>query len=43
MMDTGHGNLIKNQCELHKEKTVEGRNVVKCAVLSETRGLNVCK
>lgn len=43
VMDTGYGNLIKKQSQLHKEKTVEVRNVVRCAVLSETKkwGLNV--
>lgn len=46
MMDTGYGNLLQKQSELHKEKTVEVRNVVRCVVLSETkkRGwMLVCK
>lgn len=37
MMDKGYGNLIQKKSELHKEKTVEVRNVVKCVVLSETK------
>lgn len=36
-METGNGNLIKKQSELHKGKTVEVRNAVTCAVLSETK------